>query len=162
MYPKITDIKRPVKKGEIYLVPCVVKSEGDVCFIDPIIYHAHNDIENGQMERHFHLDYRFIKTDENGHTINRHSRQIWGHTFRPHQKDSNKIYWHQLPVINEKFAGITDVKLISKSKLKHKCIVKGKCPHRGFDLSQVNHVDGVITCPLHGLRFDEKTKQLLS
>lgn len=31
------------------------------------------------------------------------------------------------------------------------------CPHKGADLSCVPVRDGVITCPLHGLRFDAST-----
>jgi len=62
------------------------------------------------------------------------------HTFatelRP-EKDFGDLEYHLLPVLNEDFTGITDVSLIEKSKLKNKCIHKGKCPHRGYDLSQV-------------------------
>ena len=31
------------------------------------------------------------------------------------------------------------------------------CPHRGADLSGIEPEDGLITCPLHGLRFCAKT-----
>ena len=61
----------------------------------------------------------------------------------------------------------TPVGLISRSKLKHKCIYKGKCPHRGYDLSQtistydINYGGDVKLCPLHGLKFDAETGELL-
>ena len=32
-----------------------------------------------------------------------------------------------------------------------------RCPHRNVDLSDVEPIDGVIQCPLHGLRFCAKT-----
>ena len=34
---------------------------------------------------------------------------------------------------------------------------KMRCPHRNVDLSDVEPIDGVIQCPLHGLRFCAKT-----
>lgn len=37
------------------------------------------------------------------------------------------------------------------------CLRRGVCPHRGYDLSREPVVDGVVTCPLHGLRWDVST-----
>jgi hypothetical protein len=34
------------------------------------------------------------------------------------------------------------------------------CPHRGASLCGVPAVEGVVTCPLHGLRFDAKSGQV--
>lgn len=34
------------------------------------------------------------------------------------------------------------------------------CPHRGIDLSGLPAVDGIVTCPGHGLRWDIKTGKL--
>ena len=36
-----------------------------------------------------------------------------------------------------------------------------KCPHRGYDLSKEPIVNGVITCPLHNLKFDAITKKII-
>ena len=187
MIQKIEDVKRPVKIGEKFLVPCLVnpklydkketsfndnsdwhdiphKQKKDVVWITPIINHPHTDIENGQKISHFHVDYRFVKhknDNTNPSVINNHSTHKFVSHFRVTKIDGN-IEYLILPVINEYFAGITPVEMISKSKLKHKCIHKGKCPHRGMDLSQVHAKGGIITCPLHGLQFDENTKQLLN
>lgn len=174
---KVEDIKRPLLKGEKFLVPCLVKKEliqkdeedlwldltntttKTKLYVLPIINHPHNDIENGQPEVHYHLDYRFIKHKDDGNfpTIkNTHSLHVYGNEIRPTSSSGNLEY-HLLPVINESFKGITPVNLIKKTKLKHKCIHKGKCPHRGYDLSQVKQDEnGIITCPLHGLRFNKK------
>ena len=42
---------------------------------------------------------------------------------------------------------------------------KGKrgfvCPHKLFPLGSVQVVDGVITCPLHGLRIDAQSGRCL-
>lgn len=171
----IENIKRPVKKGELFLVPCIVKrdksfsndqrdwiglsdKDNRITHIMPVINHPHSDRENGQPEIHYHLDYRFIKHRDNSNfptVINRHSSHVYGEVIRPTNKDG-ELEYHILPVINEEFTGVTPVHLIKNSKLKHKCIHKGKCPHRGYDLSQVKSIDGVKTCPLHGLKFNDK------
>jgi Rieske Fe-S protein len=157
---KVEHVKRPLKVGERYLVPCVVDEYDGQTFVYPVINHPHTDTENGQPETHYHLDYRFVKHDNQGkfpRVTHSHSRYNFETQIRP----EGKIEYFVLEVINEDFHGITPVELIAKSKLKHKCIHKGKCPHRGYELSQAAPKDGVITCPLHGLRFDAETKQLL-
>lgn len=180
---KVEDVKRPLKKGERFLVPCLVRIEVEEIldeqelwmdlttsfkkkklYVCPVINHPHNDMENGQKETHYHLDYRFIKHNNKGdfpRPKKTHSNHFFGDKIRP-TNNYGKLYYFELPVINEYFSGITPVKLIEKSKLKHKCIHKGKCPHRGYELSQVKPINGKITCPLHGLEFDEKTKTILN
>lgn len=161
MFPKIETINRPVKAGERYLVPCVV-SEDERIYITPVINHPHNDKENGQQEAHYHVDYRFLKHRNNApfpSVINKHSKYVFCDEIRP--LANSPIEYFIMPVINEEFSGITPVEKISKSKLKHKCIHRGKCPHRGYDLSQVKEVAGKIKCPLHGLEFNAQTKQLI-
>lgn len=180
---KVTEIKRPLRKGEELLVPCIVKKvpnktydrysflyeerDTDFLYVTPVIFHEHSDRENGQKEKHFHVDYRFVKTKsveseyQTPHTINNHSKHTFVTEYRPEKGVHGEIEWIKLPVIRPEFIGITHPKLIKNSKLKHKCIHKGKCPHRGMDLSQVPEKDGVITCPLHGLKFNAKTKELI-
>jgi hypothetical protein len=176
---KVEEVKRPLLKGEKFLVPCLIKKNVEIMdeqeiwmdlttkkhkttlHILPVINHPHSDMENGQKEIHYHLDYRFIKhkNDREFPTIkNTHSSHIFGSEIRP-KKDFGDLTYFLLPVINEDFKGITPVSFIKKSKLKHKCIHKGKCPHRGYDLSQVTpDKNGVKTCPLHGLKFDKNGK----
>jgi len=174
---KVEDLKRPLIKGEKLLVPCLVKREsiledeqelwldstnGDTrvkMYVLPILNHPHNDVENGQKETHFHLDYRFIKHKKDSEfptVIKSHSLHVFGTRTRPESNFGNLEY-HLLPVINEEFVGATPVDNISKSTLKHHCIHKGKCPHRGYDLSQVEaDKNGIKTCPLHGLKFNRE------
>jgi hypothetical protein len=182
-YPKLEDIKRPLKKGEIFLVPCLViesyfKQEYDEqelfmdlrefkkyskkILITPVINHPHNDKENGQDYFHYHADFRFLKTDNKGKVINNHSKYYFCPDIRPEFNKNRKLEYILLPVINEEFSHITSVELIKKSKLRHNCIKNNKCPHRGFDLSQIEQKDNVITCPLHGLQFCSKTKKVIN
>ena len=173
---KVENIKRPLLKGEKFLVPCLVKKkyflneeqenwidtnnfkDKNKMYIMPVINHLHSDMENGQVEPHYHLDYRFLKHNNDGDfpTIkNKHSLHVFGNEIRPKQNFGDLEYF-LLPVINTEFSGITPVSFIKKSKLKHKCIHKGKCPHRGYDLSQVKaDKNGIKTCPLHGLKFNK-------
>lgn len=182
----IDDVKRPLLKGETFLVPCIVredftqnnydekdlfmdlkpfKSHSKKLYVTPVINLPHSDKENGQSEIHYHADFRFLKHNNDGDfpkVINKHSKYIFCENIRPKEKIDGVLKYFVLPVINEGFKSITPVNMISKSKLKHKCIHKGKCPHRGFDLSQVNPIDGKITCPLHGLEFSSDNGSLLN
>ena len=160
----IEDVRNPVKVGEQYLVPCIVKRLDELMYITPVINHPHTDRENGQNYIHYHADYRFVKHNKAGnlpHIQNTHSKHIYVNNNRPVLGIDGQLEYYILPVINEEFAAITPITFIQNSKLKHNCIYKGKCPHRGFDLSQVPSKNGIITCPLHGLKFDEKTKNLI-
>jgi len=171
---RVDDVSRPLIKGEKFLVPCIVRTDEHLIdweivngepipnselkyFVTPVINHPHNDKENGQIEPHYHVDFRFLKHDGNGNfpkVINKHSKYYFCEHIRPQEMLHGKIEYFVMPVINEYFSGITPIELISKSNLKHKCIHKGKCPHRGYDLSQVKAIDGKIICPLHGLQFN--------
>lgn len=154
---KVEDVKHPLEKGVSYSVPCIVKEQDERLYITPVINHPHNDKENGQNEIHYHVDYRFVKHKADAKfpkVVNKHSKHYFVENIRPQKGLHGELEYFILPMINEEFTGITPVNLISKSKLKHKCIHKGKCPHRGYDLSQVKAIEGKITCPLHGLKFD--------
>lgn len=176
MYQKVEEVKRPLKIGEKFLVPCIIKKINRKTYISPIINHPHNDKENGQQEIHYHVDYRFVKCSQEGFVryvdnipyvfnpvpVNNHSKHIWVPSARCEKTNEIKINYYILPVINAHLFGSTPIDFIKKSKLKHDCIYKGKCPHRGYDLSQVDPIDGIITCPLHGLQFDSITHKIIN
>lgn len=187
---KIDELKTQPIIGETYLVPCIISKKylpnQDWCLDDndsvvlptpystniyPIINHKHSDKENGQNYEHYHVDYRFVETimkEGIVSVVQLHS----AHTFAPSLRydlhhgnrdyDENyKITYHALKCLRLNQYGIASKELLKKSKLKHKCIHKGKCPHRGYDLSQEVPNNGIITCPLHGLEFNAETKQLI-
>ena len=144
--------------------------EGITRDIYPLIDHPHNDIENGQPEQHYHGDERFNVPQ----THLPKDWKVWANAGRiPIDSKGNIInnfgaydkVWLEMVELfksDELSAGMTDLNLITKSKLKHKCIHKGKCPHRGFDLSNEPIKNGVITCPLHSLQFDGDSGKLLT
>jgi len=111
----------------------------------PLYNHPHSDKENGQEEIHYHVDGRYIKDYPKDFRISLPLKSNQRLEYRYlHKKRDNEIFR-------------TNVNLISKSKLKYKCIHKGKCPHRGFDLSNIQpDENGIITCPLHSLKFNTK------
>lgn len=121
--------------------------------LTPLIDHLHTDKENGQFEPHYHADTRYRRSDTSGLV------RIYPHELGIYEF----IAYRDVEKISEEWGAKTPTSFISKSKLKHKCIHKGKCPHRGFDLTNVKpDENGEIVCPLHSLRFDAKTKKLLT
>jgi len=144
--------------------------EGITRDIYPLIDHPHNDVENGQREQHYHGDERFNIPQP-------HLPKDWkmwcGPARIPVKKSGgivnnigayDKVWLErvELYMSDELSPGATDLNLITNSKLKHKCIHKGKCPHRGYDLSNEPIKNGVITCPLHSLQFDGNSGILLT
>jgi len=118
--------------------------------IIPVYNHPHSDKENGQKEVHYHVDSRYLDP------IN---SNIYGWPIRVSLplNENQKLEYQYLTRTGDHEKIITPVSLIKNSKLKHKCIHKGKCPHRGYDLSnEIPDQEGNITCPLHGLRFNKK------
>lgn len=131
------------------------------CFavnIIPLRDHPHTDIENGQKEIHYHIDSRFAST-LHGFSRLRINLPL---------KSNERLEYRDVECIGNEERWSTDVNFIRNSKLKHKCIHKGKCPHRGYDLSSTLPTlnqktnEWEIICPLHSLRFDANTKELIN
>lgn len=182
---KIDELKEPPIVGEIYLVPCIVsdvyekihnidwdsqemwlddKDMSKIAYknrkmvdITPVINYPHTDRENGQNYFHYHVDTRWQVPDfYKSSKVNKEGISIRMSTM-------NNISFIPMICNNNTYGYKTDVRLINKSKLKHDCIYKGKCPHRGMDLSQVTpDENGIITCPLHSLKFDSRTKKIIN
>lgn len=153
--------------GNYYDVLCAIDfhmeedgSRGMMSHITPLIDHKHEDMENGQFYEHYHIDTRFInsagKVD-----IFCSSKSFMARDLRITVEETLYTRNMQLRCISDKFSAITNVVNIIKSKLKHPCISKGKCPHRGYDLTDIIPVNGIITCPLHGLQFWANTGEVI-
>lgn len=126
-------------------------------FIVPLIDHPHSDRENGQEEIHYHVDTRYFGNQklQRGYQISTSYHRI--------SKDKYRLEHFYLKKHTDIIKDVTTVFAIKNSKLKHNCIHKGKCPHRGFDLTNIApDKDGVITCPLHGLKFDRHSKKIIN
>ncbi len=175
--------------GRMYRVPCIIIEElildDEDGYVDifernghaykrvyiPVIDHPHSDIENGQNYLHYHTDYRFIpqgSSKDMRYQLKTFQKvlsmplAVLSRYNSNDLKDPFKIVLKDLRCYHRINQFVTIPSFITKSKLKHNCIHKGKCPHRGYDLSSSTGVNGVITCPLHGLQFDATTKELLN
>lgn len=147
-------------------------------FLIPVHNHPHSDKENGQHEIHYHVDkrfdiphgvenieladkYTFWRRIEKDKYLQNFAKCFPDRVVDKYISSSKKIKYFDLACVRFKETTSTPASFIKNSKLKHKCIHKGKCPHRGYDLSTAPVINGVITCPLHSLKFDAATKKVL-
>lgn len=176
---KVDKLKEQLKLNEWYLVPCVVNIVNENKHFFPIINHLHHDKENGQTHLHYHLDYRFdfenihhnfarkniqmqnsfndVEVPYADDQIFKKGNDIVAYNMGPRidvlKKNSLIIEYLPGHFLSTQQLYITPVKLIKQSKIKS-CLKKHKCPHKGYDLSkEIPNIDGVITCPLHNLKF---------
>jgi hypothetical protein len=180
---KIDELKESPIVGYYYLVPCILQEgQGyDVeweldkeqelkryyvprqpkLVVYPIINHLHHDKEHGQDYYHYHIDFRFIalkkpKSNMHVHPILGPMGHIYAPSIRYDLKDDvskdYKIEYHAFKCLRTKQHGIAGT--VYTDKLSEPYVKNNKCPHKGYDLSQETpDKDGIITCPLHGLRF---------
>lgn len=167
---KIEDLDRPAELGEWFSVPCIVThnttySSEFTPYIFPLIDNLHDDKKSGQLKKHYHIDSRFILYNigmPNDFSIVRTiiedydgCEYIAHNSIRFFPDKDTKIVYKKLQVLNLQEEYATPTRLIADKK--YKCIKNDKCPHKGYDLRNVLPVNGVVRCPLHGLKFDKQT-----
>jgi hypothetical protein len=106
-------------------------------------------IKNGQDDEHYHLDDRFEYYD----CINDSFHKI-GIPVRifPSEYSDATIILHPMVAINEFISTETSTDLIIESELNMKNLKYDKCPHKGYDLTNVPiDRNGFKKCPMHGL-----------
>lgn len=164
--------------GKFYNVPCVLGEWGNRSKRAwwPVMGSQHEDKDIiGFPHQHYHIDWRFVarpQTDwfqaavsalaDNPLAYNYNLPLMTWHLNehglpapvlrrrkcqRPHALpwDLRRITW--MPKLEAAYKGCK--------------LAKGHiCPHRGFDLSHEPVVNGVVTCPLHGLRWNIETGEL--
>jgi len=136
-----SDKGNKLKRHNHYLVPHAFYNNKWI----PVYPLKHNDLQSGQKEFHYHVDFRFAESDE-------YSRIVYNGQLKYFEKRLNK----------KSHTNITNSSIINHC-IKQKSMIKGKlCPHKGYDLSLETPVNGIITCPLHGLKFCVSTKKLLN
>lgn len=159
MYKHIRDVQTPVV-GETYLVPCVEQLDDWV----PILGDIHTDIELGVIKEHYHYDIRFLD-DEQAWALGEYRNRLPLIQGKIHYIDTWDVFLDLPLVMLRDFLEFPHSKDIRwkrfHRKYKGQKVKRNKCPHRGFDLSCVKARNGVIQCPLHGLRIDEKTQKVL-
>jgi hypothetical protein len=125
--------------------------------IVPLLDHLHHDNENGQKYKHYHMDERFNCEISSFICI-----QSKG-GVRISESDILEYLILPLTCVDDKIIGSTDKIATRNSTFKsHKCLMKGKCLHRNYDLSDIKPINGIIKCPLHGLEYNAETKKLIN
>lgn len=172
---RVDELTAPPIVGKMYLVPCVEETLlGALWRNVPIVGHAHSDPELGAPFEHFHYDLRFFS-----------DRMIAGHARRlgtsvlatPLIGDLDIRYLRRkcrrkMPVFGSSSAKygespLRDVLVINHFRRRVEAICPGRrmmswiCPHRGANLASCEVVNGVVECPLHGLRFRVDTGEMV-
>lgn len=142
---RVHRIHRPLIVGETVLVPHYVGSGGHAT---PVLWPPHKDVHDGQPSPHYHNDERFQEEP----------------TFsRWFPVDHARIEWRPTKVVRSQCTDKTRTRLdFIDNAIKHvKCnaLIKGRCPHKGFNMDQVElNEHGLKVCPMHGMRFDKAGK----
>jgi hypothetical protein len=186
--PNIEKLKSPPIIGELYSVPCMfgqidLLTKGQIKPPQwwPVMRPSHQDsvyiakfrsIFDGEelvdeeyfendpnFPHHYHVDPRFAPNS---------FYTEWEVNAAPTNPESlhnviniqGEIKWETMPCLREMptqrlFTGFGQKFLDDHLGKKIKC---NRCPHRGVLLNSIPTIDGIITCPNHGLRFDAKTK----
>jgi hypothetical protein len=170
----IESLTSPPVIGQTYLVPCVqviphphatVKAQSGLW---PVTGPAHDDIEHiGFAPRHWHYDVRFLTAAQFAF-LRRRNKNVTifdnvivehVHYAMPKLEPPQPValrcirrlpaysppWWHTALELAYANARVTDC---------------GRCPHRGIPLASVPVVDGVKTCPAHGLAWNAATGAL--
>lgn len=166
---RVDRLTSPPVVGQFYLVPTifyewfnpwlykVTTGGGHKVRHWPVMGAIHNDADRFPLpDEHYHLDPRFIPA--------------WGLKMRPFATPLIQHY-ERGPMPSIEFRSVRchrtmpiyphhDQKQIigiQQDFAEQQC-AHGKggwiCPHRKFSLGSIEPVDGVITCPLHGMKID--------
>ena len=182
----IESLKSPPIVGQTYLVPCVFGHYsylGKVKDMDqwwPILRPSHEDSKyveqtrtiwkknieveemyyeaDPTMSHHYHIDPRFAPASM--YTRDEQERQDWHNTVTI----ESAVEWQELKCVRDMPTQVLYESLGKQFVEDHKdkklkCM---RCPHKGMILSSIPDIDGIITCPGHGLKFDSKTNQCIT
>lgn len=160
---RVDRLKEPPVIGQAYLVPTVFGQWHHLLRDWPVIGLKHDDIEHLNFEKlHYHLDTRFLRLSES---------LLGGAPYRPlHARNDvelGPIKFARRTCIRAPLGFIwpRDLGLKVDAAFAGRQCGKGKrgwvCPHKHFPLGSIEVVDGVIQCPLHGLRIDAATGKVI-
>lgn len=156
---RVDRLKEPPIVGQQYLVP-LVRSDWYGMIRDwPVIGIKHDDAEFLNFSLvHYHLDYRFLRVRQDYLRKSMHAPL--------HSSDRcslSKLFFGRRKCLREQHIFVGPEKGMQKLDAGFKGLqcATGKrgfvCPHKQFPLGSTPVIDGIITCPLHGLRIDAQT-----
>jgi len=170
----IGDVAHPVRRRQ-YMVPAVVlkplaeRTLGKNGWFDkhdivPVLGPAHGDpeISYSAAEQHYHVDWRFVDP-----SLRREIRDWKGDDY-----EKGIVVWacdvlrleaaafaYRVPAVDfTSFAGITLRAALEPLHVDAVLPANRRCPHRGADLTHCKpDANGIVTCPMHGLRWHSDT-----
>ncbi len=167
MIPDIENYVNP-QIGDFFMVRTVRFKRRNRTYLWPVVDHIHTDEGYGQPAPHYHIDWRFMS-----------QFLVW-----EHRNNVDLIMWPEIE--KEYFSPIMEDEVIGQLRMKWKyrrdhCFpeTRGfrllkelmvernakmknfKCAHHGTNLVSCKPVDGIITCPQHGLKWNAKTGELV-
>ena len=174
---RVDRLKEPPVKGRFYLVPAILWSwHGSRRHLWwPVIGNKHRDPEFFNFNHlHYHVDPRFLNRKHLAQLFHRRDVGKLGDVL---SMPLNSVFLPDGPgkpqlrrmrcagaEILYPFADRVPVIGLNKHHAGQQC-ARGKrgwvCPHKHVALGNVAPIDGVITCPLHGLRIDAETGKCL-
>lgn len=161
---RVDRLKEPPVIGQAYLVPTVFGQWHHLLRDWPVIGLKHDDIEHLNFDKvHYHLDTRFLRVRE---------ELLDGAVHRPLHARNNaplgsvKLARRTCIRAPLSFGGPADFTVKFQTHFAGTQCGKGKrgwvCPHKHFPLGSIEPIDGVLNCPLHGLRIDAETGKVCS
>lgn len=161
---RVDRLKEPPIIGEAYLVPTVFGQWHHLMRDWPVMGLKHDDIEHLNFEKlHYHIDTRFLRVNED---------LLYEAPYQPlhARKDIplGAIVLRRRTCIREPldFNGPPHFTVKFQTAFAGTQCGKGKrgwvCPHKHFPLGTIEPVNGVLKCPLHGLRIDAATGMVIS
>lgn len=177
---RVTHVNGPLVKGKFYLVPTILaRWLGQAPRPWPVIGTLHTDPKFFEFhEPHYHVDVRFVS--QKWHTaaartpITRRYSQIYvpgpnspllpGPVFKRRKCIHPRVLYRILDSNNEPFVP-DQIRALRTAFAGQQC-ERGHggwiCPHRKASVGSISPIDGIITCPLHGLRIDAATGKVLA
>lgn len=168
---RVDRLNVPPAVGAFYLVPIVAAKWHGILSDWPVLGPLHKDIEFFDFKQeHYHIDGRFLTKRQRSlaeeyapwRTLAGEVQAAPLHSFdlNPLPKPTlrrRKCWTNYLPYEHNDKKPIQDVRAaFAGRQCEH-----GKggwiCPHRKVSLGSVLVVDGIIVCPLHGLKIDAET-----
>jgi hypothetical protein len=160
---RVDRLKEPPIVGQIYLVPTVFGQWHHLLRDWPVIGLKHDDVEHLNFDKvHYHLDTRFLRVPKS---------LLSTSPYSPLHERCNvplrSVRLARRTCLREPltFSGPADFTIKFEAAFSGRQCGKGKrgwvCPHKHFPLGSIRPIDGVLHCPLHGLRIDAETGKCL-
>lgn len=170
---RVDRLTSPPIVGQFYLVRTVCETYFGKFKDWPVIGPEHDDVEFfGFKDQHYHVDFRFIRCSD-ALVAERHP-----YVLHPPRRISGvasptlaKPVWHRRKCVRSqlgfflprsRFIDTSPLYKLRNAFAGRQCARDARggfiCPHRKAPLGSIQpDKDGVITCPLHGLRIDAST-----